>query len=231
MRGGAPRVASALLLHGAGAGGWEWNAWRSALEARGIACAAPDLQPVAAGLAATRFADYREQALAALSALSRPRAVVGASLGGLLALAVASEADALVLVNAVLPSPWHRGLPARDWPDRVRWGTEARLASTRAALPDADAASALYAFRRWRDESGAVLREAHAGIALPLPTLRTLCVMSEGDGDVPPDVSETLAAALGAECIWLPGASHAGPLLGRDATRLAARVAEWLSAG
>ena len=49
---------AALLVHGAGGGGWEWNVWRGVFEAAGIAVAAPDLQPVAAGLATTGFDDY-----------------------------------------------------------------------------------------------------------------------------------------------------------------------------
>ena len=46
-----------LLVHGAGGGGWEWNLWRGVFEAADIAVVAPDLQLVAAGLAATGFGD------------------------------------------------------------------------------------------------------------------------------------------------------------------------------
>ena len=220
---------AALLLHGAGGGGWEWALWCEVLQAYGIAAVAPDLQPAAAGLAHTRLDDYVDQAAQALTALPRPRAAIGASLGGLIALRIAHAADALVLVNPIPPAPGHARLPRRDWPPIVPWRREARLASTRRALPDADPATALYAFRRWRDESGWVMREAYAGMEIPLPAVRALCIASTADPDVPAAATEALAAELQAELWTLKGASHVGPLLGRHAAELAARVAGWLS--
>ncbi len=222
-------VRDALLIHGAGAGGWEWNVWRGVFEARGVAAAAPDLRPAGGGLATTVLNDYVAQMAQALAALPRPRAVVGASLGGLIALKLAHAADALVLVNPVPPAPWHALLPRREWPDVVPWRRDARLESTRRALPDADPASALYAFRRWRDESGAVMREAQAGVDAVFEPVPALCIASRGDADVPVAASLALAARLRAEVWELAGASHAGPLLGRGAACAAARVAGWLS--
>jgi pimeloyl-ACP methyl ester carboxylesterase len=220
-----------LLLHGAGGGGWEWNAWRGPFLVQGIAASAPDLLAMPAGLAATQWSDYLAQVRAELAALPRPRAVVGASLGGLLAWASSDLADALVLVNPLPPAPWSEALPARAWPDVVPWGRQARLDSTRRALADADPATALFAFRRWRDESGAVLRQARAGLALPSPAVPTLVVVSARDEDVPPPATRAMAAALGAELLETACTSHVGPLLGRDAPALARRVARWLSAG
>ncbi|HEY0506081.1 MAG TPA: alpha/beta fold hydrolase [Lysobacter sp.] len=219
----------AVFVHGAGGGGWEWNVWRGVFAAHGIGCSAPDLQPGRAGLAATVFADYVEQVRSALVALPRPRALVGASLGGLLALACADQADALVLVNPIPPSPWAGELPSRDWPDVVPWRANARLASTRRALPDADDATALYALRRWRDESGAVLREAHAGILVPPPACRVLCIASAQDDDVPPRLTAGLARAWGAPLLHAASPSHVGPLLGREAAAVATQAAAWLS--
>src|SRR5688572_28720195 len=90
---------SALMVHGAGGGGWEWNVWARVFAAHGWRVEAPDLQPVAAGLAATRLRDYAAQVAGSLARLPLPRVVVGASLGGLLALRCAADADALVLIN------------------------------------------------------------------------------------------------------------------------------------
>jgi pimeloyl-ACP methyl ester carboxylesterase len=225
-----PSIGHALLLHGAGGGGWEWNAWRGVFAASGIEAVAPDLQPATNGLSGTTFDDYLQQAHAALAALPQPRAVIGASLGGLLAMACSGEADALVLVNPVPPLPWSAQLPARDWPDVVPWRREARLASTRRALPDSDDATTLFAFRRWRDESGAVLREAHAGIEMAKPACPVLCLVSTQDEDVPPALTHALAYEWHADLMQAPSPSHVGPLLGRCAPAMAAQAAAWLSA-
>lgn len=221
---------SALLVHGAGGGGWEWNAWRGVFAAHGFDVHAPDLQPASQGLAATTFEDYLMQVRAALEALPRSRVLVGASLGGLLAMACVEAADALVLVNPIPPLPWHASLPQREWPAVVPWQRDARLASTRRAMPDADDASALFAFRRWRDESGVVLRAAHAGIAVGRPSCPVLCIASAQDDDVSPETTTALAGALGASLLRVSSTSHVGPLLGRDASAVAVQAAAWLSA-
>lgn len=219
------------MVHGAGGGGWEWNVWRAVFESRGIHAVAPDLQPVDAGLAATTFDDYVAQVRLALDALPRPRALVGASLGGLLALACADAADALVLVNPLPPSPWSAELPPRVWADVVPWQRDARLSSTRRALPDAGDATALYAYRNWRDESGPVLRAAYAGIDVPRPACPTLCIVSAMDQDVPIALSTGLANEWDASLLRVPSSSHVGPLLARNAGVVAAQASEWLSPG
>lgn len=220
---------AALLIHGAGGGGWEWNLWRDVMTAQGLQIDAPDLQPAPAGLRATTFDDYLTQVRDALHALPRPRALVGASLGGLLAAVAADAADALVLVNPLPPVPLHEGLPQRTWSDLVRWHGDARLASTRRAMPGADDAAALYAFRRWRDESGAVLRAAQTGIAIAKPRCPVLCIVSERDEDVPAATTLALAAAWQTDLIRLPSATHIAPLLGHDAAAIARQAATWLS--
>ena len=219
----------ALLIHGAGGGGWEWNIWRGVLQAHGIDVHAPDLIPAREGLAGTSLDDYRMQVLHALLALPRPRVVVGASLGGLLAMQVAAQADAVMLVNPLPPAPWHRELPLREWADVVPWQRNARLASTRAALPDADDVTALYACRNWRDESGAVLRAAHAGIEVERPACPALFVVSAGDDDVPPHISIGIAKHWQAERLETLATSHVGPLLGRQAAQIATQAVAWLN--
>jgi len=226
---GLSGVRAALLVHGAGGGGWEWTLWRGVLEAAGLQVEAPDLVPAPAGLAATRLEDYQAQVDAALARLPRPRVLAGASLGGLLALRAAAAADALVLVNPLPPAPWHAQLEARDWPVVVPWRRDARLAGTRRALPDADEATALFAFRHWRDESGAVLRQAYAGIAVARPACPVLCVLSRRDDDVPPRIPAAMAAAWGAEVLQTPSDSHVGPLLGHGAAGIAMHAVEWLN--
>lgn len=218
------------FLHGSGGGAWEWNVWARVFAARGWCVETPDLQPVAQGLAATRLQDYIEQARIAIAAMPPPRIAVGASLGGLLALANASLVDALVLINPLPPSPWQRALPDfSPTGDIVPWSSTASLAGTRRALSDADDATCLYAFRRWRDESATVLREARAGISLPLPSCPALMIVSGKDDEVPESVSLAFAEALAARVLRLPEASHVGPLLGRGAAGVAGQAVDWLN--
>jgi len=221
------RAPVAVCVHGAGGGGWEWAIWARVLSARGWRVVAPDLLPAADGLAATTFDDYRAQVLARCAQAAPLPVLVGASLGGLLALSIATAVDAraLVLVNP-LP-PW--GLPADvPTPDVVRWGSARCFAGTRRAMPDADDAARLYAFRGWRDESGSVLDEARRGFAVEAPICPILVIASDLDGDVPPAQSRRLAREFGADFDLVAGASHLGPLLGRSAADVAGNAADWL---
>ena len=222
------RVWNALLVHGAGGGGWEWDIWRRVFEAAGVPAHAPDLQPSPRGLAVTTFVDHAAQVREAGGRLPRPRVLVGASLGGALVAACADGADALVLVNPIPPAPLHARLPPCELPDVVPWRRTASIASTRRSLPDADDATALFAFRHWRDDSGLALREAWAGIDVPRPGCPVLCIASEEDDDVPPAATIALADAWQASLLRVPG-SHVGPLLGRQAPHIAASVLNWLS--
>lgn len=226
-----PPSRTIICVHGAGAGGWEWALWARVLRLRGFDVIAPDLMPLAAGLAATRFADYREQVVAWCRATSSAPILLGASLGGLLALAAANDVEpaALVLINPVPP----RGIPAarsEAWPAIVPWGSERSLAATRRAMPDADDAARMIAYRHWRDESGAVLNAAQDGIEIEAPACPSLILASANDEDVPATSSHALAVRLGADFELIAGASHVGPLLGRAAPRFAERASEWLLA-
>lgn len=228
------RACNALLVHGAGGGAWEWDLWRGVLEAHAIAVHALELQPAATGLAATTLQDYMTQVGDALQALPHPRVLVGASLGGLLAAMCAArwinQADALVLVNPLPPTPWHRQLPRRDWGDGVvPWQRNARLASTRDALCDADDAAAMFAFRRWRDESGAALREAHAGIEVEKPACPALLIVSARDEEVSPEIILAMAGQWQADRLETLASSHVGPLLGREASNIARQAVAWLN--
>ncbi len=229
-----------VCVHGAGAGGWEWAIWARVFAARGHAAIAPDLMPVAAGLAATHFSDYRAQVLEWCAGAGAAPILAGASLGGLLALSAAADVRpaALVLVNplppaGVLARPLRRATARHAEHERpgaiVPWGRSRSLGGTRRALEGCDDAACLYAFRRWRDESGTVVAEARAGIAVEAPRCQVLVISGGRDQEVPPSVGRALATRLGADFIGLPDAGHVDPLLGRVAADCAERAAAWLS--
>lgn len=220
-----------LAVHGAGGGGWEWAVWAPVLAARGWRLRAPDLAPAATGLAGTRFEHYQAQVEQAGLALPAPGVLLGASLGGLLALAAGTRVGpaALVLVNAMPPAGVGAAMTPRRWPQVVPWST-APLAGTVADLPDADLASARWAHRRWRDESGAVLTQAQSGIVVAAPPCPVLVLAAELDRDVPPSQSRALATALAADFVQVDGCGHLGILYGDRAATAAALVAAWLDA-
>jgi pimeloyl-ACP methyl ester carboxylesterase len=220
-----------LAVHGAGGGGWEWELWAPVLAARGWHLRAPDLVPGPSGLAGTGFHDYLGQVERAALAVAGPAVLVGASLGGLLVLAASARVRpaALVLVNALPPAGVAPGMPPRPWPPVVPW-SRSPLAGTVADLPDADLASARWAHRRWRDESGAVLGQAQAGIAVARPDCPLLVLAAELDRDVPPALSRALAGYLGGDLAHVAGCGHLGILLGDRAAAAATLVAAWLDA-
>lgn len=220
-----------LLIHGAGGGAWEWTVWLRVLAAAGVSARAIDLAPVEP-LEATRLGDYAAQVAAAAAAMDRP-VLVGASLGGLLAAMVAdaAAARAVVLVNPLPPAPWNTALRARaPWPARVPWRSTASVAGTARAIPDAGAGTVEWAWRRWRDEAGAVLDDAYAGIAVDRPRCSLLVIASGADADVPGAVSASLAADWQADLVRVPGASHVGPLLGTSASAVARQAVAWVDA-
>ncbi|MGH8049258.1 MAG: alpha/beta hydrolase [Arenimonas sp.] len=222
-----------LFLHGAGGGGWEWNIWKRVFQAHGFEVHAPDLFQSTSGLANTSLEDYRRQVQQHLRMMSSPKIIIGASLGGLLALTGAGETeqvDALVLINPMPPTPLHSHMPTRGkYPDIIPWQTNASLQGTRQSVFDADEMTCLYAFRHWRDESGAVMNTALSGVDIVKPTCPVLVMASEKDTDVPFAVTQKLAENLNAMFIHLPETSHVGPLLGKNAAQCALQTVAYLN--
>ena len=220
----------ALLVHGSGAGAWEWLRWRGVFEAAGWEVVALDLEPSRGGLAATRFADYAGQVASALAETGPDTVLVGASLGGTLALAAASRlpVSALVLVSGVPHggTPGWPRQPAR-FPEVVPWSTRG-VAETLAGLPDADPRPLDGAPIRWRDESGAVMRALWDGVQVSVPRIPTLALLGELDDQVPTTVGLSMARRLHADAVRLQGVSHLGTLLGRRAEAAARLALAWL---
>jgi hypothetical protein len=226
-----PPTRIALMVHGSGGGPWEWALWRPVFEAAGWATRALELEPDPGGVAATTLADYGRQAAAAVAGAGPGTVVVGASLGGLLALGLGPSAEvaALVLVNAVPPAgtpgwPRHRV----RFPDVVGWGART-VAETLGRLPDAEPEALAVAPERWRDESGAVLRALWRGVPVARPAAPTLVLTGDLDDEVPAGVALAMARRLGADAFRLHGVSHLGALLGRRAPAAARLALAWLA--
>lgn len=214
--------AGVLFVHGAGGGGWEWNIWSRIFQAHGFDVQAPDLLPSVNGLANTSLEDYQRQIQQHVRAINSPKIIIGASLGGLLALMNADHADAIVLINPMPPAPWHAQMPEREhYSAVIPWQSRGSLRGTHRSLFDCDAVTCLYAFRHWRDESGAAMNAAMAGVDIIRPNCPVLVMGSEQDKDVPFSASKNLAKSLNASFINLPESSHVGPLLGKAASRCA----------
>jgi len=221
---------SILFLHGAGGGGWEWNIWRRVFQAQGFETHAPDFLSTTSGLENTTLDDYSLQAQQYLLSMPSPKVIIGASLGGLLALMNAEHADALIVINSIPPEPLHLAMPQKEkYPAIIPWRAKASLQGTRRALFDSDEMTCLYAFRHWRDESGAVMNAAMAGVKINLFNRPVLIMASELDTDVPFPLSEQLANNLNASFSFLPKTSHVGPLLGRSAAQFALQAVAHLN--
>jgi pimeloyl-ACP methyl ester carboxylesterase len=220
-----------VLVHGAGGGGWEWDPWKPVCEKAGWRFVAPDLIPVKdGGLAKTTFDDYLAQVRKwATDAREKPVVLIGASMGGALALKAAESVSpaALVLVNSVPPAGVGSKRPADPYPEIMRWAN-GPLQETRDAMPDSDEKMIQKAWKRWRDESGTVMNALRAGVAVRKPSCPTLVLISEKDTDVSPETSLALTRWAGADMQWYQGMSHVGPLMSTRAEEVAAMTLNWL---
>ena len=213
------------MVHGAGGGGWEYRFWVPIFQKAGWRVIARDLVPAKGGLAKTTVDDYVRQIVAWTPRRRARLALVGASMGGPLVLLAARKLkpDAVVLIN---PVP-EIGMTRKPLPPVVRWAG-GPFADTVSAMPDSDEATQRYAWPLWRDESGAVLNRLAKGLPTPRPRGRILMVVSGRDTDILPTLSRNGARRLRADLKTLPEASHVGPLLGRDAAKVARSVLWWL---
>lgn len=221
-------AATIVCIHGAGGGGWEYALWQPLFTVAGYPMLANDLQPAPAGLVATTFADYVDQVKGWLPGEGRI-ILVGASMGGILALKVAEQINpaALVLVNSVPPVGVGGSRAGKQRPAIVQWAN-GPLEETRSALFDSDEATIQWAWPQWRDESGAVLNQIANGIAVQPPTCPTLVVLSEQDTDIPYQTGLALATWAKADVMLYHGMSHVGPLLSQRSQEVAQTVLAWL---
>jgi hypothetical protein len=122
-------MATFVLVHGAGDGGWYWHLVEPRLTAQGHDVVAPDLPAEAPAT----LADFTGAVTGAVTAAvgdapSRPVVVVAQSFGGFTAPLVVDRlgADVLVFVTAMVPAP---GESPDDWWERT--GYSAAVAAAR----------------------------------------------------------------------------------------------------
>jgi len=223
----APR-GTVLMIHGAGGGGWEYTFWKPVFERAGYAVVARDLVPAHASLAKTGFKDYVDQVVS-WAPKSGTVILIGASMGGPLALKAAERIhpQAIVLVNGVPPKGAASMPHAPAFPAIVRWAN-GPLKDSEDSMPDSDRKTILWAWKKWRDESGKVMNELHSGVQCAKPKCPTLVVVSQNDSDVSPHLSAAVARWCGARVFGYAKMSHVGPLLGTSAQGVAKDVVEYL---
>jgi non-heme chloroperoxidase len=109
-----------VMVHGANAGGWCFDEFRTVFEGLGFTCHTPDLIghgskaiPGGANLVGVGMADFRAELVASLTNFASPPVLLGHSMGAVLVqqLAALGLARALILVS---PAPRAGILPATD---------------------------------------------------------------------------------------------------------------------
>jgi len=220
----------AVMIHGAGGGGWEYDKWKPVFEKAGWKVIARDLVPAKAGLAQTQFKDYVAQVEGWASGPHRRVVLIGASMGGPIALK-ASESlhpSAIVLVDAVGPKGVGEPRHSEPAPEIIRWAN-GPLKDTEDSMPDSDRPTILWAWKRWRDESGAVVNALRDGVECDKPKCPCLVVLGGNDTDVPHATGLALADWCHADVQSYAGMSHVGPLLSTRAEEVARGICQWLA--
>lgn len=224
----APDVA--IMIHGAGGGGWEYRFWKPVFEKAKWKVIDRDLMPTKKGLTATTFDDYLSQVVNWVPKNRGKVVVIGASLGGILALKSSEQIkpDAVILINGVPPLAVGEGKAKSDTiPEILRWAN-GPIKDTRDAMPDSDEATIQWAHPQWRDESGAVIREVRAGIKTAPPQCPVLVIIGTDDTDILPSDSRATAAWAKADVFEYSATSHVGPLMGRRAKEIAEDATVWV---
>ncbi len=217
----------ALMIHGAGGGGWEYHYWQQPFKDAGFEVIAPDLLPTQNDYAKTTFPDYLAQ-IQIHGKSKKPLVLIGASMGGILALKSAEtlHPDLIILINSVPPKGIGPQKESKAYPSIVEWAN-GPIEDTRASLPDGDEATIAWAHPQWRNESGTVMNAIRQGITVTKPACPVLVIIGEDDTDISAATSRALAAWASADTFAYAKTSHIGPLMGHRRAEIATAAANW----
>jgi|SRR5579862_5578252 len=215
----SPKFSAELLcVHGLWCTAAVWRRFMGFFAHRGWASHALTLRghgasAGAGSIAGIRYADYCRDVDDVIAACAAPPVLIGHDLGGLLALASASRARAVVALAPLVPGPRSAATRALWSPWRVRLA----IRRVRPLPPPRGRLGAAYFGAAPPGgttlESSTVVRElGRDEIALPAPGgVPTLIVVGTADAFAPVSDVERLATTIGADVRRAEGAPHAMP--------------------
>jgi pimeloyl-ACP methyl ester carboxylesterase len=247
---------SVVMIHGAFAGGWCFEALAGALGARGWTCHAPDLRfhggPAARPdprLAATSVADYTRDMAAFIEGLGEKPVLIGHSMGGLIAQQLAAKGLASAVVLLASCAPWGI-LPTSEEERAVATGLMAAgpfwtqalqpvfEVAAKDSLASLDPAAQRRVFDKLGPESGRALFELFfwmfdgqraTAVDAKRVTCPVLVLAGSNDKVVPAATQRRIAQAYGHDAVFLDvqGRGHF-LLLEEGWERLAKTCADWM---
>jgi pimeloyl-ACP methyl ester carboxylesterase len=211
-------AAPLVFIHGLWCTAAVWRRFMGFFAHRGWACAALNLRGHAqsgrgVALASVRFADYLTDVSDVLAACTAPPVLVGHDLGGLLALASAPAARAVVALAPVVP----RNLSTAGHPLLLSWRARLALACARPLPAPRRTIGAAYfgvdVPGGTTPDSSAVARElARGAITLPVcGAVPALVLAGSADRFAPAHDVKRLAMHVGASFRCIEEAGHALP--------------------
>jgi pimeloyl-ACP methyl ester carboxylesterase len=225
-----------VLVHGAANSKGVWQFWQAALAAQGWSSYALDLrghgESAAVDLAVTGMADYAEDVIALARQLERPPALVGWSMGGLVAMMAAAPCRAVACVG-LAPS-----VPARmrDASVAIRsgvfgpeeYGIVNHDPERQPMMADLDRQERGLALASLAQESRRARDERQAGIVID--TLACPLLVATGTADAQWPRTRYADLHLPRQHLEVSGASHWGLVLNRRVLPdLVSAVVDWIA--
>lgn len=131
---------SALMIHGAGGGAWQWIHWQRIWSALGVHLCVPTLVTPLPPEKPAPLSDYVRQACSNIDTRwrDRPWLVVGASLGASIALEVGRylRPHGMVLINPYVPTMQTDSGRTTWTVERLRWRMRASLGGNKASYAE-----------------------------------------------------------------------------------------------